>query len=183
MQNSRRAHPNLAAALVLHLDVPFALRAERSLALYGSFGAEARLGERFPSSTGKVHSFMVQSFVSSMASHSQARHFVMRSHMAQYLRFLSVAFARAVFPYRFIKSNCRQCCRICLAGPLLGSRATRQANEARHIVHALSDRCRHVACRQLQLTDVFEEFPPPHGPLPHEPASAEAAAGSTPGGV
>ncbi|CAE7438999.1 selU, partial [Symbiodinium microadriaticum] len=29
------------AALVLHLDVPFALRAERSLALYGSFGAEA----------------------------------------------------------------------------------------------------------------------------------------------
>ncbi|CAE7305205.1 KINB2 [Symbiodinium sp. CCMP2592] len=29
------------AALVLHLDVPFELRAERSLALYGSFGAEA----------------------------------------------------------------------------------------------------------------------------------------------
>ena len=32
----------LTAALVLHLDVPFTLRAERSLALYGSFGAEAR---------------------------------------------------------------------------------------------------------------------------------------------
>lgn len=36
-------HPSpRPAPLVLHLDVPFQLRAERSLQLYGAFGGEAR---------------------------------------------------------------------------------------------------------------------------------------------
>ena len=34
----------VSAALVLHLDVPFELRAQRSVELYGSFGAEASKG-------------------------------------------------------------------------------------------------------------------------------------------